>query len=80
MTWLVEWIGNHVGAWLGTTDPEPVGSMRATLRGNSSFSGNITGGLTAAEGGFGNNGVPLTKLHADDEAILRTIMRFVCPR
>jgi len=69
MTWLVDWIGKHVGSWLGTTEPEPLGSMRATLRGTSSVGGKLVAGLLEKKSGVTNRHKKAIQ-REDDEILL----------
>lgn len=84
MTWLVEWIGKHVGSWLGATEPEPIGSMRAALRGSSSVGGKLTAELTPSPvvelhgGGYAKpHGPEALVVKNDNDVILATVVAFV---
>ena len=44
MTWLESWEGSYNGDWYGSQEPEPEGSMRATLRGRATVAGTLTTG------------------------------------
>lgn len=69
MTWLAEWIGKHIGSWLGATEPEPLGSMRATLRGSGSVGGKLVSELTAQPVGHSNKHKKAIQ-REDDEILL----------
>ena len=73
MTWLVEWIGKHVGSWLGATEPEPVGSMSATLTGSCSVSGKL--GASGVPPGKGDN-KHKRSISAEDEELLLLISAY----
>jgi hypothetical protein len=76
MTWLESWEGSYNGDWYGSQEPEPLGAMRATLRGSAVLSGTLTTG-TEVENTFGLGwGVQRKrKIQQDDEMIIQIILQ-----
>lgn len=79
MTWIGQWLKNTVGSWFGSSEPEPAGAMRATLRGSSSVGATLTAKSepeVIPGGGSAKGPQPLLAKNEDD-VILAVVTAFI---
>ena len=70
MTWLESWEGSYNGDWYGSQEPEPEGSMRATLRGRATVAGTLTTGQEESKPKKGSSRHKKAIQREDDEILL----------
>ena len=75
MTWLESWEGSYNGDWLGSQEPEPTGSMRATLRGSATVGAALTTGVDEVNpfGIYGNS--KQRKIQLDDDMVIKIVLQ-----